>query len=643
MIYKSCDCIAHGIYFGTNSIWHCGNLVGRNHDEEALITNYKGENIDWKKIIELKRQKREEHKNGVVAECCKNCPQFVEKDWDEEDYINETIIAHFTKCNSNCSYCFTSKDKKGYNSLKEYKIINLLKDFEKSGYLKFDHKVIITGGEPTELREFDGIVDFFDKHNQNKFYIETNGIKHSRAIEKVLAKGRGIVTISVDCGTRETYKQIKNVDEYRRVCDTLKKYVKKTSPESLLISKYVIIPEVNDNLKEIDAWFDACKEIGIKNAAIDMESEFLSEYPRRIPEIIPELIKHIQERAENEGIAVSLFGNAQRMVDNLENGTFATMKENPVKREYFSCEDFLHTVSFMPDGLRHCMYLSPDNAPPVIPIFRDSVVNTDYVFECKHEIEEQKMEGMIQDDCKHCFKACKQVHDNRDFISKVLISHRKDCNAHCVYCYNQFDKKVTTGTYDILPQLKAFSPYFENGCEFHFGGGEPTIWEEFDDIIDFALNENITKICIATNGSRFSQKLADAVKAGKAQVVFTTDTANADIFRNLKGLSFDEVTENIKKYLEYDPTKEWLENKYIIIPNINDSEEAIKQWVEYNKNLGMKKLAIDIEAIFFSQNRENISDRLKKLVTYAEELIKSNDMYCNLYGFAQQMKYDDKK
>ena len=158
MIYKSCDCIAHGIYFGTNSVWHCGNLVGRNCDSEAIITDFKGGKINWAEVIEKKRLIREQHKNGQVAECCQNCPQFVEKDWDDEDYINETIIAHFTKCNSNCSYCFTASNKKFFNSFKEYPIMPLLEDLKNSGYLRFDQKVIITGGEPTEARDFDKMI-----------------------------------------------------------------------------------------------------------------------------------------------------------------------------------------------------------------------------------------------------------------------------------------------------------------------------------------------------------------------------------------------------------------------------------------------------------------------------------------------------
>lgn len=643
MIYKSCEYIEHGLYFSTDSVYHCCHLVGRGFDNEKVLSDYHGEKLDWQQIIDIKNKKREAHKRGEISPCCQNCVHLREQEWGDENYVNQIFIAHFTKCNSNCVYCFTSKDKKYYNSYKEYPILPVLEDLKNNNNLHFDGTVFITGGEVTELRDFDKIVDFFEKNNQKHYFIQSSGIKYSKSIEKILASGKGEVNISPDAGCKDTYKRIKRVNDYNRVIDNLKKYNEKSAGESILISKYVIIPNVNDNMREIDMWFDTCQQIKLKDIALDMESGFLQMFPKRIPEIIPEMIKHIQKRSEEAGINVHLYSNASQLMFNLENELGATISENPVKREYLSCEDFLHTICFMPEGLRHCMYIIPENAPPVIPIFKDRPVNTDYVFECKHEIEEQRMKGQIQQDCKNCFRACKKVHDNQDFISKVLISHRIDCNADCTFCYNRFEKDVQYNPYPIMPQLEQFKPYFKNGCEMHFGGGEPTIWEEFDDMIEFAMNENFSKIFIASNGTRFSQKLADAIKAGKAQLVITTDTADSVVFKNLKGISFEEVTDNLKKYIEYDTTGTSIQNKYIIIPNVNDNEDSIKQWVDFNEQIGVKNLALDIEAIFFSKNRKNISSRLKKLVSYAEKLIQDRGLNCILYNFASQMRYDDKR
>ncbi len=309
---------------------------------------------------------------------------------------------------------------------------------------------------------------------------------------------------------------------------------------------------------------------------------------------------------------------------------------------YKSCEDSLHTICFMPEGLRHCMYMIPENAPPVIPIFSNRPVNPEFVFDCKMEIEETRMDGYLQSDCENCFRACVRNFDNENYINKVLISHKTDCNAKCTFCYNNFASNTKHSPYKILPQLEQFKPYFRD-CEMHFGGGEPTIWDEFDEIIDFAIKENFRKIFIATNGSVFSEKLAQAIKMGIAEPVFTTDTANAELFEQIKGLNFNEVTENIKKYLTYDEEKIAIRNKCLIIPNVNDSEDLIREWVDYNKQLGIKNLAIDIEAIFFNDNRGHIDEKYKNLVNFAENLIREKGFNCDLYSFASQMKYDEIK
>ena len=76
---------------------------------------------------------------------------------------------------------------------------------------------------------------------------------------------------------------------------------------------------------------------------------------------------------------------------------------------------------------------------------------------------------------------------------------------------------------------------------------------------------------------------------------------------------------------------------------VNDNEESIRKWVEYNEELGIKNLAIDIEAIFFNENRGQIDEKYKKLVLFAENLILEKGLKCDLYSFASQMKYDDNK
>ena len=46
-------------------------------------------------------------------------------------------------------------DKKRSNSFKEYQLLPVLEDLKSSELLRFDGTVWITGGEITELKEFD--------------------------------------------------------------------------------------------------------------------------------------------------------------------------------------------------------------------------------------------------------------------------------------------------------------------------------------------------------------------------------------------------------------------------------------------------------------------------------------------------------
>lgn len=59
MRYKSCEYIEHGIYFSTDSIWHCSHLVGTGFENEKIISNYYGQKVDFEKIKQVKRLKKE--------------------------------------------------------------------------------------------------------------------------------------------------------------------------------------------------------------------------------------------------------------------------------------------------------------------------------------------------------------------------------------------------------------------------------------------------------------------------------------------------------------------------------------------------------------------------------------------------------
>ena len=154
------------------------------------------------------------------------------------------------------------------------------------------------GGEPTILPEFDKLIKLFLKNGFDDMRVPSSGIKYSSAIAKGIETGQLSVVVSIDSGCRETYKKIKQIDAYEKVCKNLKKYSKAQKRFFNVISKYIIIPEVNDTKEEIDKWLQFNRENKILVLIIDIENSWLNKYRNDKPdERIIDLIRYVQFKA----------------------------------------------------------------------------------------------------------------------------------------------------------------------------------------------------------------------------------------------------------------------------------------------------------------------------------------------------------
>ena len=86
----------------------------------------------------------------------------------------------------------------------------------------------------------------------------------------------GSVVISLDSGFKNTYFRIKRNDKFDTVLDNIKKYIQ-ASKDNVII-KYIIVPGYNDNLKEIDKFFELMHSIGVNTVALDLEVQYARKY-----------------------------------------------------------------------------------------------------------------------------------------------------------------------------------------------------------------------------------------------------------------------------------------------------------------------------------------------------------------------------
>lgn len=262
--------------FFNSLVFHYHGLNNCNHpnheNTEHDFFPYERDYIN--KFLSLRKSKMEKMLNGTIDNCCISCTDLKNFDNCNDKVLNTKInfieIFTFNECNCACFYCASRRDTKlKITNKKDIKAkINVVPDLmylKDMDLLDKDCKFVFGGGEPTILKERKDILNFIIKNNYN-VEIFTNGILYEKYVEKALkANKKSTILVSIDSGTRETFKKIKNVDKYNDVMKNIKKYIKSSKCDSnQVISKYIILKGVNDNKEEIEKWIKTGAKIGIR-------------------------------------------------------------------------------------------------------------------------------------------------------------------------------------------------------------------------------------------------------------------------------------------------------------------------------------------------------------------------------------------
>lgn len=305
-IYTSCPWIESGVCFDNgvygSNIKLCCYMSAEGGGNAMIFTDYKGEKINWRKFFKIKNDYRNIQKSGGTIEQCKGCVFFERREWNNKDYIDSIIVDHFTRCNCNCIYCYTEEDKKRYNNLETYNLLPVIKDMFRYGILKPYGAIGFGGGEPTLLPEFEELIELLLNNKFDNIRIPTSGIKFSPIIAKGISTKQLTVNISMDSATRETYKKIKQIDAFDKVCENIIKYAQAQTQTGFVINKYIIIPEINDTKEEIMRWVDFNKENNIEYLVIDVENSQFERFRENKDSSILELCEFARGYAKEKGI-----------------------------------------------------------------------------------------------------------------------------------------------------------------------------------------------------------------------------------------------------------------------------------------------------------------------------------------------------
>ncbi len=324
--YTSCHWIQHGISFENDHIEMCCLCCHKGGGRLYVKENYSGKGLNWEDIFELKEKFIEENKKGIINPKCEGCFNLVNRNWEgEQKYINYLHFNHWTHCNSDCIYCYTSWDKERYQKQKHYKVLPIIEELLRQNLFKPNGEVTFAGGEPAILNEFDELVKSLIKNGADRITVHSSGIKFSKAIEKGIKEKVLSVCLSADSGTPAAYKSIKRTDKFNVFWENAKKYAKvqkKYDNKIYVQTKYILIPGINTNKQEIDNWLDMNIKCGIQTVVADIENDFCKDLRNKgeeKPRYLIDLCEYINKRTQELGLNLVEYNNFKYLKLNGEN------------------------------------------------------------------------------------------------------------------------------------------------------------------------------------------------------------------------------------------------------------------------------------------------------------------------------------
>lgn len=292
----SCQFLQDGMLFKPEGIAHCGYYSPRPdgttdspYDHPFYVFSkeglYEREPL-VKDIISIAVESKNElvYKLNIGESCiCSDCKCLTNGEFDNIDVDNFKLraLSFFDSyvCNSSCLYCPQDHTEKPL-----YDIVSLVKSFIEEGIIEADkpnsiNSILYAGGEPSINPKIELLGKLLND-SAKSIFIPTSGIKYSDAIAEMLTNYSNVsMNVSLDSGTKETYKKIKNVDQFDNVVENFVKYTKVAKDSSQQTQLKYIILEQNCSKSEIDSFFNVIVENELTNIQVVLDEDVYAGLP----------------------------------------------------------------------------------------------------------------------------------------------------------------------------------------------------------------------------------------------------------------------------------------------------------------------------------------------------------------------------
>lgn len=293
---------------------------------------------------------------------------------------------------------------------------------------------------------------------------------------------------------------------------------------------------------------------------------------------------------------------------------------------YLSCEELRAGIHFSKDRIYYCCkrdVINGDSNPYSydLPILFDGIdENTVYDDKFFNKLYDNKIDFITkineghECECSNCaYLEERNWEPMPNLFVNLHIGADYICNANCSYCEQDHAAKSKYNLYEFIKNMVDLG-YFDVNNENNyasFGGGEPTLMRNFDEIVDKigkVGRRHFLTTCITFN-ERIAQYMETATTGG---LFFSIDAGTRETFKKVKGVDqFDKSIANFKKYYDRTKYKNRITLKYIVMEE-NCSEEEIDAFLKMIEDNGLYGISIIINRNFYV----DVTDKVRAGIYY---------------------------
>ena len=296
--------------------------------------------------------------------------------------------------------------------------------------------------------------------------------------------------------------------------------------------------------------------------------------------------------------------------------------------------------------IRFCNNFNPryGGRPIIYENYHGEKIDWNDFFRIKRELRQKYREGSCPELCKDCVNTAFKQWDDEDYIDYLLLTPWVPCNSNCIYCEAPRDKEVLANTkvYKVLPLIKDMikNNILKKDGTIDFAGGEPTIYREFEGLLNEFIKNDFQKIIIHTNAINKSRAIEKGLKKGVVRILVSIDAGSKEVHEKVKQVkSYDKVWKTLKDYAKIQPEgSDFVKAKYIIVPGLNDSEKEIDLWLEKCCSINIKNVVLNLDFNWIMKNVDGDLMPIYNLMKYTQNKAYELGMKCELYGQIFQVK-----